>query len=407
MLARALRKMVTSRARSVYREAARPEAETAETDAIGDWIARIAPDAAPHAAHGHGLAARADAAAPPAVSDDAVRAFEAAREKTSKALSPRSPSRRARLTLLLWGVLVALFIVIYQLLGSATPRDAAGPAGLELARYVGVIGGLGVLATMGIVIAVTVRRNRKTVREIVAANRAVMVHDLEAAEPILRALEKSTQNLGAAQAFGLRAGIAEREGRFGDCIAFCDRGLAAIASQVHANRVVASMSITPLLEGLRSMALAALGHEAEATAALAAFGKAHATWSHRASAELRVRLMLAVKRGDLDAARAIARERTPELPITLRDETLADLVLATAPHGASRDEQERVDAEMREDLSIRTWIDAVAPQLRDDLARRVGEVPVRVELRGEMQADETAEEEVVEARSAEAALRPA
>lgn len=404
VLARALRKMVTSRARSVYRESARPDDGSTETNAVGDWIARIAPEAAPHAAQGPGLVERADAAAPPEVSDKAVRAFEETRRRSAKDLSPRGPSRQWKKTLILWAVLIALFLVVYQLLGSATPVDDTLPSGPELARYSGVLVGLAILAAIGIAAAVAVRRNRKTVRDIVAASRAVMVHDLVTAEPLLAALEQSTQNLGAAQAFGLRAGIAEREGRFGDCIVFCDRGLASIASQVHANRVVASMTVTPALEALRSVALAALGREAEATAALAVFGKAHPTWSNRASAELRIRLMLAVKRGDFDAARAIARERTPELPITLRDEALADLVLAVAPNGASRDEQERVDTEIREDLTIRTWIDAVAPELRDDLARRVSAKDVRVRTDEQVQRplidDEDADEEEVDTLAA-------
>ena len=115
--------------------------------------------------------------------------------------------------------------------------------------------------------------------------------------------------------------------------------------------------------------------------------------------------MLALKRGDLDDARVIARERTPELPITLRDETLADLILATAPHGASRDEQERIDTEIREDLTIRTWIEAVAPELRDDLGRRIGEKGARVDIGEEVQTGEIEEED--EHVSSDAALRRA
>lgn len=58
---------------------------------------------------------------------------------------------------------------------------------------------------------------------------------------------------------------------------------------------------------------------------------------------------------------------------------LADAVLlTTAPHGASRDEQERVDGEQRDDTIIRSWIDAVAPRLREDLGRRVAGRGVRV-----------------------------
>lgn len=406
VLARALRKMVTSRSRSVYREAARPDEGSTETSAVGDWIARIAPEAAQHTAHAPGLADRADAAAPPAVSDDALRAFEATRKMADKAMTPKGASRQWKKTLILWVVLIVMFMVVWQVLGSATPADPApAVSGPALARYVGLIGGAVFAALFSGIVAFNVRRNRRTVREIVAANRAVTLRDMNTAERLLQSLEKTAQNLGPAQAYLLRASMAEREARFGDCIHWCDRGLASIASQIHGNRLIASMTITPALESLRSLALAAVGRDAEASASLAAFAKTYATWSHRASAELRIRLMLALKRGALDEARVIARERTPELPITLRDETLADLILATASHGASREEQERVDTEIREDLTIRTWIDAVAPELRADLARRVGEKLVRVDVPGEVQAGEIEEED--EAVSSDAALRRA
>lgn len=69
-------------------------------------------------------------------------------------------------------------------------------------------------------------------------------------------------------------------------------------------------------------------------------------------------------------------------------------------HGASRDEQERVDGEIREDAIVRTWIDAVAPDLREDLARRVGAKHVRVEVPSyeEDERDEESEEAEAAAR---------
>jgi len=86
---------------------------------------------------------------------------------------------------------------------------------------------------------------------------------------------------------------------------------------------------------------------------------------------------------------------------------LADLVLVTAPSGVSRDEQERVDTEIREDLTIRTWIDQVAHELRNELAARVSAKGARVAIREEIQGDESVDEEAEMEASPRAAFRQA
>jgi hypothetical protein len=139
------------------------------------------------------------------------------------------------------------------------------------------------------------------------------------------------------------------------------------------------------------------GRTDEALAELDAIAKQHPAWSSRAVAEVRIRLLAAVRRGDLETARAVARGVAPELPMSLRDEVLADLVLATAPDGSSREEQERLDAELRDDASLRTGIDAVAPGMRDELARRVAG-GVRVAREADEPAEELREERDVLAR---------
>lgn len=395
VLVRALRKMVQSRARSVYREPARPEEEHRPTGAIGEWIASIAPDAAVHATDAARLADRADAPALPAASLDGIRAAHAAR--TPEAKQPRRASPR----LLRAAAAVAVAFVAYYGISffEASGRTSGEGEGLAVPSAPGLA--VMLLVVVGAIFAVGIlqvllasRRVREEEREVLAAQRALALGELEAAEPLLVALERRGRGLSAAQAHFMRAKQAEREARFADCLELCNRALGSINVQDQAHRQLSSVAFTPSVAGLRGLALAALGRPTEAAAELATIARDHSAWSHRASTELRIRLMLAVKSGDLEAARAIARERTPELPITLRDETLADLVLATAPEGASRDEQERVDSEIRDDLTIRTWIDAVAPALRDDLGRRVSAKGVRVEHRDERPRDESEIEEI-------------
>jgi hypothetical protein len=81
------------------------------------------------------------------------------------------------------------------------------------------------------------------------------------------------------------------------------------------------------------------------------------------AAEFRTGLLVAVREGDLPGARRVAMTRTPSLTLTLRDDMLADVVLA-ASTDMTADERERIDAELSDDAELRAWIDAVAPDLR-------------------------------------------
>jgi hypothetical protein len=162
-------------------------------------------------------------------------------------------------------------------------------------------------------------------------------------------------------------------------------------------RAVAAPQLLPAALSVRAVSLAALGQKEEATAELATLLGAHGTWGHAAATEHRVRLLLAVKSGDLDEARAIARERTVELPIPLRDEVLADLVLAVGPDGLAKDERERLAAELDADARLRAWIDAVAPGLRDRFARSSAEpAPIRVAADADAEEPQDHEEAAAE-----------
>jgi len=390
VLCRALRRMVQSRARSIYREPA-PMAEEAEKNALRDWVAQVVPDAAAHAGDGAGTAERAEEAPAPTVTAEALG--QIARARVAAKSTTKSPRIWGRV-LALWVLLIVMFLTVWQFL---TPAErphhahAAAPPPEDITPFMTTLIPLLFLGVMIALVARILRRNRRIERDVLAARRADALGNMEEAEALMASLEKNPQGLGLAQAAALRAKTAEQHARFDECVAHCDRALGSIAAQPRATRQVSAFALTPSIIVQRAVALAALGREPEANAELATLAREHPTYGYRAGGELRVRLIAALRRGDLDSARSIARERTAELPISLRDEVLADLVLAVAPSGASREEQERVDAELRDDEMTRTWIDAVAPGLREDLARRVNAGGARINLAEEIQ-DEPDEE---------------
>jgi hypothetical protein len=397
VLARAIRTMVRTRTRSIYREAAKPEGESeGARDVLGAWVASVAPEAAAFHEPSR-LAERSEMTVVPEPTADAKRAIAYARAPAKPALN-----KRVAFVVGLWVTLIVAFLAIWQFLTpvpSTHGRHHAPPPPPPSDTWSSWLSPLVACAIVGAVVVIQIRRLRRFERELFAAIRALASADPQTAYPILDRLDRGP-GLIAAQSSWVRARHFEEHARFADALALCDRALASIHAQPYGMRTTAALFLTPSVLGLRATVLAALGREAEANAELAVIATQHAAFAHRSVYELRARLLSAVRRGDLDAARAIARERTPELPIPLRDETLADLVLATAPHGASRDEQERVDGDIRDDVTTRTWLETVAPGLCEDLARRVGATNMRVAPQEEEAVAEAAyEDEGVAARA--------
>jgi hypothetical protein len=112
----------------------------------------------------------------------------------------------------------------------------------------------------------------------------------------------------------------------------------------------------------RALCLAALGRNAEATAALRDLADRHPTYPMMAGAQLVGRMLQALRAGDLAAAHEIAARRTPDLPIELEEETLADLLVTTGDPSPMADEVARLDAELKEDAALRDWVCAVWPK---------------------------------------------
>jgi hypothetical protein len=391
VLARALRKMVQSRARSVYREAAKPAADDAPTHA--SWVAQIAPSAAAFLRESRQMGAQAEPPPAERASAEGLHAVAA-----SRAAARRGAPKAWKRILTVWTGLVGMFVGFWLLQGGTSTSgeaDAASAAG-DGTPFVALAMAL-LVAALAARIGVLLARRRRADRSFLSAQRLEALGDGGGAEQILTSLAAGAKGLTLAQVCVLRAFRAEKSARFAECVDLCERALGLLAALPSGLRGAASVTLTPAMVACRGAALAAVGRTDEALAELDAIAKQHAAWSSRAVAEVRIRLLAAVRRGDLETARAVARGVAPELPMSLRDEVLADLVLATAPDGSSREEQERLDAELRDDASLRTWIDAVAPGMRDELARRVAG-GVRVAREADEPAEELREERDVLAR---------
>jgi hypothetical protein len=388
-LVRALRRLARSRSRSVYREPAKPADETSDAGRLADWIARVAPEAAAHA-RGDVFAERIETRRAPDASPAAMQAI--ARERAAASRGARG--RRTRAFALLFA---ALAIGMGLMLGGAggtvavsgaAAVDPAGGAASPLGLFLGVF----ILVFAFGFMAFQIARARRLNAPLMAANRALARGDDAAAERLATELTRSSSALFACAGHAAKATLAERRAH----IVAASAAIAALGDTA-AMRAVAAPQLLPAALSVRAVSLAALGQKEEATAELATLLGAHGTWGHAAATEHRVRLLLAVKSGDLDEARAIARERTVELPIPLRDEVLADLVLAVGPDGLAKDERERLAAELDADARLRAWIDAVAPGLRDRFARSSAEpAPIRVAADADAEEPQDHEEAAAE-----------
>lgn len=361
-LVRALRKMARARGRSVYREPARPAEEAPAPGGLAGWIARVAPEAAAYAGEASFAERAGVEAAVPVASPEAARAVARARGAAVRA-TPKP--RRWALALGVLGAALVMTSVLPSIQGGVAPGEEVVEAPSSLA------GGAGVALLLVVVVVATlafqIRRARRLNTKLLGAQRAVALGDAAAAEAILREATSSALPLFASAARCALARVAEQRADFEACLAECDRAIALVGS-LPASRAAASEQLLPTAIALRALALAATCRPAEADAELAALHQGYPAYAFLAASSFRVRLVKAARAGDWAAAREVARERTAELPIPLRDDVLADLVLATEPGGLPREEREGLDAELRESDALRTWIDAVAPGLRDALA---------------------------------------
>lgn len=300
-LFRALRRMARSPHRGVYRQPGKVASDRAPSK-LASWVAYVAPEAAAHVDDEQRLADHVEE--PPVDSGvpSDVRALRTARASTSSA------ARGGR---------------VAALLAALTPG----------------------------------RR-----RALAVARRQVALGELDRAVPALARLALGGGMEAAAAGLEL-ARIATSQTLFAEAISRCDAAIALV--QQPRLRAEAVHDLLPSLMAESAVAAASRGGLEDADAELAVLCRDFPTFAHRATAQLRVKLLRSVRAGHRNAARNAARARTAEMALPHRENVLADLILASRDE-VSDEERARLDAELNGDAALRKWVDAVAPGLRDE-----------------------------------------
>jgi len=348
-LVRALQRTLYLPAGAAYREAARPEPQS-ESE-LASWISLVAPAAAGLASTGSTGTARAL----PTGSEDASGIAALSARGASAAVRKRGRKARGRV-LALWVTLVVMFLAIWQFLSPVAPSGhvpaARAPVDSSLplpspyfylVLFVGLVVVLNVLARRGL--------NRLT-----AATRLLALDDLGPAEAAFRTIAKGRSLIYGAQAESQLVAIAIRRARFEDALVLVDRAIARAAKNVALHD-----HVVPGLLSQRAYLLAALDRPDEALTELATLAAAHPTYPQLAVAQLLTRTVLAVRRGDIETASALASQRTPDFGMGLYDELLADVLTATTEGRPVKVEVERLRGDLRADPELRTWLGVVWP----------------------------------------------
>jgi hypothetical protein len=354
-LVRALQRMLRARKTSVYREPAkREEIDPSGEPALASWIAAVAPQAAAFAPQ---AGPKRTSAKQVGLENEPNPASVARIEKVQAARGRVAYKRKAVMVLLLWLLLIVMFVAIWQFMqpgGPDTPPTWSEEHPGYLLMLPSVLVVLLVALFFGLLLFRIVKTRTLTARGIQAA-RLLALGDAAAADRAYIALLRAP-SLTSAGAHLQLAVAQERRGRFGEALHHCDEGIAKLANL----KALASDLLLPELLAERALLLAALDRHDDATTQLAALTTGYPSFAFLSRAQLRVRLMQAARRGDLDKARELARERTPDLPLNVRDEMLAD-VLVAAVDPVPEGEHERLREELREDGELSAWLDKVAP----------------------------------------------
>jgi hypothetical protein len=368
-LVRSLQRMVEAPRSGVYRELGKRDEPAIRGTPIASWIASVAPAAGAFAPRwGTPTADHAETVGLDAPPDAHAVAALVGEQSAARRGSNRKAAKRA---LVLWMLLIAMFVAMWQLLQPSDPSRRAPlprtPAPIAAAPAEGtVLPGLpwlflvlclALLALLGVP-----ARTRRLRARLIGAARAFALGDLTKARDEYTALAKRADAVGAQGEHGL-ATLAVYGADFEHAVEHCERGLAKVA------RYSAAVTelIVPHLYAVRGRAFAALDRATEATAQLAQLSGEYPRFFGLSRSMMSVRLMQAVRAGDIAGARSLALRRTPDLPLDLRDETLADAVVAIEER--LPEDVARLDRELKEDRDLSIWMVRVAPGVVEELRR--------------------------------------
>lgn len=393
LVARALARMIAAKKVSVYREAAKRDDE--ELDEQASWVAKIAPGAASYA-----RAAKLGGTleAPATVTEEA----RAAAEKAGP--TAKSPWRRV---VALWVVLIVLFLAIWQFL---TPDPHAAPAPVHhdtMPFGLGSIAALyvGVLLAAGLFIAYRIAIAKRITVALGNATETRLRGNLDEARDAFTELAKNKIALVAPQAHRELATIATMHGAFREAQAHAEAGIAAAASSA----VSLSLSrpvLLPLLHGELAIAFAAEGRVARAEEELEKIRTGFPTYPYLARDTFRTRLFAAAASNRLDEAAELSRSRPVDLPLTMDEELLCDVLRVHAGDRLPEGERERIEADVRDDPRAAKLLDRLVPTLRASAFERGPRIAYEAEEKPYSEPP-TSDEEAAEAAEEEARAKKA
>lgn len=388
-IVRAFQRMLESSTTSVYRKPAKLDMHGDDPPLV-DWVAQLVPSAAPFVQTINATTVTNDLT-PPVASDEGKKAVSEARKNTGK---EKQPKRLYDLgALAMSGALVGLFMLVWKtyiepplvFIENERGHDKAAPWSTD--DWLAFLGGT-YLVFLGGLMGRRVRnayRAKQEMNKVIAAMNLGAEGKIDAAQQSLTSLAASPYAFVKAQAHLVLAQIAERRADLAAALEHCDKGIACLSRYVL--RISASDILLPDLMSQRAFVLAAMDRYEEAEAELEALPPAY---PYRSRSLLRVRLVSLVRRGDLDAAAKLAAATDLDLPLTARDELLADAVRVAADPGAlGAGELPRIQRELRTVASLRPWLATVAPAALTAIER----VTEDVETNASTDRDHAAEEE--------------
>lgn len=351
-LVRAFRRLVAAKQTSAYREPGRVDDVPRSRPELDTWVARIAPGAAaflPETSR-RARTTQPDVTQPPSTPVAAGSAAIA-----------REPARRPRLLALRIAIAILCALIAYM-----TWQTASGPPSEDSYSLVtGCVGAVILVALFYGMIASAMRKDEIGRRAVLRARRTLASGDAETAERLFAGLARSPLASVAAEAHLELAVLAQRRTDLRAALEHCDAGLAVLAKSpsgaAHADILL------PRLVSERAFALAGLGRIQQADAELAAIASTYPSYAHLTGAIFRTRLLSALRSMSVSAATEIARERTPQLALSLHDETMADAVLALESNHPR--ELARLHEELA-DPGLARWLDYMVPGAREQIAAR-------------------------------------
>lgn len=351
-IGRGLSRALRLPASSVYR---RPAPRAQSGSRLSALLAQVSPAAAA-AIELADAAGEREAPAPPAEPEAAAMQRVTASRAMATQQGGASTKTRLKRALFIWIALVAVLTLLWFVLlpgAPRQPRPGPPPPSSDSALAFFQLFPLLFVAIFGFLLL----EQRSLTASLFTAAREIAIGQTARGRTRLEKIVRTRYQLLAAQAALHLAHLSEREGDLASALRWCDQGIGKLGSAFA--RAASTDILRPELISERAFVLAAMDRTAEAEAELAVLAREHPTYPFMPRTLFRVRMIQRLRANDLAGAAAIARGRTPELPLTSRDDLLADVVIAT--DGDDDEARAHLREEVRRFAEGERWMSTVAP----------------------------------------------